>query len=162
MDEWAINRPLGQCCATGKKIEGGQKYYAALVETEQGLQRQDFCSEYWLANKPKVFCYWKTKLQEPGQKKQLLIDDDMLMAFFERLANETEQERVSFRFVLALVLMRRRRLKYNSVKMDGDREVWHLRVAGDSRMVEVVNPQLDEKQIGQLTSQIGQILRADL
>jgi hypothetical protein len=162
MADWEINRPLRQCYGSGKKIESGEEYYGALVETEQGLQRRDFSGEYWEREKPQVFCFWKTKLAAPNEKKQLFVSDDMLMAFFERLANETEAEKVSFRFVLALVLMRKRRLKYDSTKTDANREIWCLRVAGDKDLAEVVNPHLDEDQIETLTSQIGQILQADL
>jgi hypothetical protein len=164
MADWEINKPLGQCCGSGKRIEPGEDYYGALVETEQGLQRRDFSGAYWERDKPPVFCFWKTRLAAPNEKKQLFVSDDMLMAFFERLANETEAEKVSFRFVLALVLMRKRRLKYDSTKTEGDREIWRLRVAGagDKDLAEVVNPHLDEAQIETLTSQIGQILQADL
>jgi len=162
MADWEINRPLGQCSGSGRKIEPGEDYYGALVETEQGLLRRDFGSEYWEREKPPVFCFWKTKLAAPNEKKQLFVSDDMLMAFFERLAGETDPEKVSFRFVLALVLMRKRRLKYDSTKMDGDGEIWCLRVTGEKDLVEVINPHLDDSQIEQLTSQIGQILQADL
>lgn len=162
MADWEINRPLGQCCGSGRKIEAGEKYYGALVEGDQGLERRDFCKEYWEQEKPQVYCFWKTKLAAPDEKKELFISDDMLMAFFERLANETDPEKLNFRFVLALVLMRKRRLKYDSTKMDGDREIWHLRVTGEKDVVEVVNPHLAEEQIEQLTLQIGQIFQADL
>ncbi len=162
MADWEINRPLGQCCGSGRKIEFGEDYYAALVETEQGLQRRDFSGEYWEQSKPAVYCFWKTKLAAPDEKKRLFVSDDMLMAFFERLAHETDPEKVSFRFVLALVLMRKRRLKYEATKMDAGREIWRLRVAGDTSVAEVINPHLDETQIETLTSQIGQILQADL
>jgi hypothetical protein len=86
----------------------------------------------------------------------------MLMAFFERLAVETDAEKVNFRFVLALVLMRKRRLKYDATKMEGTKEIWCLRIVGQKEIAEVVNPHLDDEQIEQLTSQIGQILQADL
>ncbi len=164
MADWEINKPLGQCCGSGKKIESGEDYYGALVETEQGLQRRDFSAEYWQREKPAAYCFWKTRLAAPNEKKQLFVSDDMLMAFFERLAPETEAEKVSFRFVLALVLMRKRRLKYDSTKIDGGREIWRLRVvgAGEKDLADVVNPHLEEDQIETLTSQIGQILQADL
>ena len=162
MADWEINKPLGQCSGSGRKIEPGEEYYGALVEVEQGLQRRDFCCEFWEREKPKAYCFWKTKLAPPNEKKELFISDDMLVAFFERLANETEPEKVSFRFVLALVLMRKRRLKYDSTKMEDGREIWRLRMTGDKDLVDVVNPHLDEDQIEQLTSQIGQILQADL
>ena len=162
MSEWEITKPLGQCFGTERKIEYGEEYFAALVETQEGLQRRDFCAEYWESQKPEVFCYWKTKLPEPGQKKQLFVDDQMLMVFFERLEKETEQEKVNFRFVLALILMRKRILKYDETKNIDGREIWCLRIVGEKQIVEVINPHLDEEQIEQLSSQIGEILQADL
>ena len=162
MDEWEINKPLEKCYGTGKKIEHGEEYFGALVETDEGLQRRDFCADYWESEKPDVFCYWRSRLPHPDQKKQIFVDDEMLMAFFERLGKETEQEKVNFRFVLALILMRKRRLKYDATRVEDGKEIWRLRIVGDKQIVEVVNPHLDEEQIEQLSSQIGQILQTDL
>ena len=162
MSEWEIDKPLGQCYETGKKIEYGEEYFAALVETEEGLARRDFCADYWQEKKPDVFCYWKTRLPRPDEKRQKFIDDDMLMAFFERLGKENEQEKINFRFVLALILMRKRRLKYDSSRVEDSKEIWRLKAAGEKEFVEVINPNLDDEQIEQLTSQIGEILQTDL
>jgi hypothetical protein len=165
MDEWEINKPLGLCSGTGRKIEPGEEYFSVLVETDEGLQRRDFCADYWEREKPEVFCYWKTKLPRPDQKKRIFVDDEMLTAFFERLEKETEQEKINFRFVLALILMRKRRLKYDTTRIEDGREIWRLRVVGEKpagRRIEVINPHLDEEQIEQLSSQIGQILQTDL
>ncbi len=163
MEEWEIDKPLGHCYGTGRQIEAGEEYYGALVENEEGLKRQDFCQAYWNEYKPEVFCYWKTRLPHPDEKKKLFVDDDMLMAFFERLAGEREQEKINFGFVLALVLMRKRRLKYDSSRTEDGKEIWRLKITGgDKEFVELVNPHLDEEQIEQLSSQIGQILQVDL
>jgi hypothetical protein len=162
MDEWEIDKPLGQCSGSGKKIEYGEEYFAALVETDQGLARWDFCADYWQEQKPDVFCYWKTKLPRPDQKKHIFVDDEMLMAFFERLEQEREQEKINFRFVLALILMRKRRLKYDSSETQDNKEIWRLRVVGGKETAEVINPHLDEEQIKQLSSQLSEILQVDL
>ncbi|MHC4426349.1 MAG: hypothetical protein ACYSYV_09655 [Planctomycetota bacterium] len=162
MGEWEINKPLGRCWGSGEKIEYREEYFGALVETEEGLQRRDFCADYWESQKPDAFCYWKTRLPDPGRKKQLFIDDQMLMAFFERLEKETEREKINFRFVLALILMRKRILKYDDTKIEGDKEIWRLRIVGEKQTAEVINPHLDDEQIEQLSSQIGEILQTDL
>lgn len=162
MADWTINKPLGECCGTGRAIEPGEEYFGALVEAEEGLERRDYSVEYWENEKPAVFCFWKSRLANPDEKKELFVSDEMLLAFFERLANETDSEKLNFRFVLALVLMRKRKLKYDATRMDGAREIWSLRVVGEKDPVEVVNPHLDDEQIELLTSQIGQILQADL
>jgi hypothetical protein len=162
MGEWEIDKPLGQCYGTNRTIEAGEEYVSTLIETEQGLERRDFCLDYWNSEKPEVFCYWKTKLPHPDQKKHVFVDDEMLMTFFERLEKETEQEKINFRFVLALVLMRKRRLKYDGSRTEDGKEIWQLRITGEKELVEVINPNLDDEQIEQLTSQIGEILQTDL
>ena len=162
MGELEIDKPLGQCYGTGNKIEYGEEYFGSLVETEQGLERRDFCTDYWQNEKPDVFCFWKSRIPRPDENRQIFIDDDMLFAFFERLAAETEPERLNFRFVLALILMRKRKLKYDSSRSENGKEVWRLRVVGSGDFVDVINTHLDSEQIEQLSSQLGQILQADL
>ena len=162
MVEWEIKKSLGQCSGSGAKIDYDQEYFAALVETAEGLERRDFCVDYWQQNTPQVYCYWKSKLPRPDQKKQIFIDDAMLMAFFERLATETDPEKLNFRFVLTLILMRKRKLKYDSSTTDGEKEIRRLRITGQNEFAEVINPHLDEQQIQQLSSQIGNILQVEL
>ncbi len=162
MDQWEVGRPLGQCSGTGKRIEPSEEYFAALVETQDALARRDFCAQYWRESQPEVFCYWKSTLPHPDQKRQIFVDDRMLMAFFERLAEEDEPQKLNFRFVLALILMRKRRLKYDSSKRQNEQEVWRLRVTGEDRFVELKNPQLTEEQIEQLSFQLSEILQVEL
>lgn len=163
MADWEIKRPLGVCGGTEKTIAPGEEYIATLIETEQGLLRRDYCLEYWNNNKPAVYCYWKSTMPAGEQKKKLFIDDDMLMAFFERLADETDEEKLNFRFVLTLILMRKRILKYDSSAAVEGKEVWTLRIAGrGGEMAKVVNPHLAEDKIEQLSGQLGQILQVEL
>ena len=162
MAEWEIEKTLGRCYGTGEQFKIGQDYFAALVETEEGFQRRDYSVEYWQEQKPSVYCYWKTRMPDAGQKRKLFVDEEMLMTFFERLAEETDQEKINFRFIITLVLMRKRRLKYDSSRLENDREIWRLRVTAQDRTVEVVNPNLTEDKIEQLSCQMSQILQVNL
>jgi hypothetical protein len=162
MEEWTISKSVGKCAGTGKIIEPGEEYFAALVETEQGLIRQDFSAQSWNDSKPAVYCFWKTKMPRPDQKKKIFVDDDMLFSFFERLASETDMERLNFRFVLTLILMRKRKLKYDSTRTEDGHEFWRLRITGTEQYVDVLNPHLDQNQVEQLSGQLSQILQADL
>ncbi|MFH1615432.1 MAG: hypothetical protein ABIG61_10180 [Planctomycetota bacterium] len=163
MSDWQINKPLGRCFGTGRDIGPDEEYYAALVETAEGFERRDFSPEYWQQAEPQVYCFWKSRLPHPGKKrKQMFIDDEMLVTFFERLAKETDDEKIKFRFVLALVLMRKRIIKYDSSRLENGREIWHVRFVREKELIDVVNPNLNEEQIEQLSSQIGEILQVDL
>lgn len=162
MADWEIKKTLGQCCGTGRGFAVDEEYYAALVEMPEGLERRDFCAEYWEQQKPQVYCFWKTRMPNPERKKQIFIDNEMLLAFFDRLASETEAEKIHFRFVLMLVLMRKKRLKYESSRIEDGREIWTVRLTGQDRMEEVENPHLTEEQVEQLSAQMSQILQTDL
>lgn len=161
MADWEIKKTLGQCTGTGKEFEIGEEYFAALVETDEGLERRDFSAAYWNEHQPAVYCFWKTRMPNPEEKKKIFVDNEMLMAFFERLAEETDPEKINFRFVLTLILMRKRKLKYNGCKIDDGNEIWTLKVTGQDRYEKVINPHLTEDQIEGLTSQMGQILQMD-
>lgn len=162
MAQWEISKPLGVCSGTGGQIEPGHEYYGALVEGDEGLERRDYSQEYWEDNKPEVYCYWKTILPTGEEKKKIFIDDDMLFAFFDRLAEEDEQEKIDFRFVLTLVLMRKKLLKYQNNKTEDGNEIWVLKDMRTKDMTEVVNPGLSEERMDQLKEQMGQIMQGDL
>ncbi len=162
MADWEIKKTLGRCFGTERELAVGEEYFAALVQTKQGLERRDYCAAYWESSKPEVYCFWKSHISNPELKKKLFIDDAMLLAFFDRLANETEPEKLNFRFVLTLILMRKRKLKYDSSRNEDDKEIWTMRVVGEDRFEDVVNPHLNEDQIQQLSEQMGQILQTSM
>lgn len=162
MADWEIKKTVGRCSGTDRELAIGEEYFAALVQAEQGLERRDYCTEYWENSKPEVYCYWKSRIPNPEQKKKLFIDDAMLLAFFDRLATETDPEKLHFRFVLTLILMRKRKLKYDSARNEDDKEIWTMRVVGEDRTEDVINPHLNEDQIQQLSEQMGQILQTNM
>ena len=162
MDQWEVQRSSGICAGTERPLDVGEDYYAALVETEQGFERRDYSCAYWDEHHPVVFSYWKTRVPEPNQTKKLFVDDNVLVNFFERLEGETEPLRINFRFVLTLILMRKRLLKYNDSKQEDGQEVWSLRRVGTQEIHKVVNPQLTEEQIQEVSQELGAILRGDL
>jgi hypothetical protein len=167
--QYHIARSTGVCAATGTPLEPGSTCIAALSESteDEGFIRQDFSVSAWEegARPERLFSFWRTEVASPNDKPKLLVDDDVLLDLFERLADDERQQRVAFRFVLALILMRKRMLKFiGRVGRDAD-EVWRLRPRGtDPELppIEVRNPQLSEDDVRELSAQLGEILRGDL
>ena len=134
MEQWQVQRGVGKCLGTEKEIQPGEEYFAALIETEEGFERQDYSQEYWLEHKPAVYCFWKTRVPIKAEKKKLFVDDGVLINIFERLANEEDAMKINFRFVLALILMRKRLLKYEDTQRTDDQEIWTMRFVRDTKV----------------------------
>ena len=162
MEEWQVRRSTGVCCGTGKALEPGEEYYAALVDMQTCFERRDYSCEYWQKDRPEVFSYWKTRVPHSEQKKKLFVDDSVLLNFFERLEGQEEPLKVNFRFVLALILMRKRVLKYEDSQRVEGVEIWKMRLAGSRQMHEVVNPQLNDEQTEQVSQELSSILQGEL
>jgi len=205
-----IERPTGVCAFTGRPLEADESYFATLVElpeppptadhdpdqgqtatqgTAQGtavnalrLKRLDVSTQAWeQGHRPEnLFSFWKSKVPQPTQKKKLFVDDAVLMNLLRRLADTDQPQRNAFRYVLALILMRKKLIRYDgtrkeSATVDGQqviRDWWQftpkldlskgpLGKWNDQETIEVLDPHLDAAQIEQVTGQLGEILEAE-
>ena len=185
-----VQRHTGRCAITGQALEPDDIYVAALVdapqatdadaspgkkaggETTPGLQRVDISLEAWdQGHRPDhLFSYWRSRVPEPNEKKKLFVDDTVLLDLFDRLADAGTPDKLAFRFVLALILMRKKLLKYTGTKTRstpsaGDQDWWQMKPKGandDQEIVEVLDPKMNDEQIQQVIEQVGQILEVDL
>ena len=123
MADFEVARSQGVCTVTGHTFGEGEAFYAVLFEKPDGFVRQDYSVEAWTDPPEDAFCFWKSQVPQKGQKKKsVIVDNEVLIDFFERLTGEPEPVKVQFRFVLALMLMRKRLLRYEGTKdVDGDR-----------------------------------------
>ena len=133
------------------------------------------------AFKLEMFSFWKTTVPEPQQKKKLLVDDSVLVDVFQRMEAKTDPQEIRFRFVLALILMRKRLLKYEgmkelppatpqpnadpSVATPKPPETWRMlpkATEGWSAAVHVINPHLTADQITEVAQQLSAILAEEV
>lgn len=161
---YEVARPRGQCVVCQTQIEPGNPLMAALRETQTGFERLDVCLNCWGEfDKADLVGFWRTVMPKHEQKKKLFVDDEVLCQLFERLHDTTEPAKLNFRFVLGLILMRKRLIVYESSRHDeAGKELWQVRFKGKDQMMELLNPKLDESQIQDVSTQLGEILNEEL
>jgi len=158
-----VGRPQGRCFVTGEQVAAGEKLMAALRETPVGFERLDISLPAWPAfDRTGVIAFWLTTVPMPGVKKKLFVDDEVLCGLFERLAEATEPSKLNFRFVLGLVLMRKRLLVYESSRTEAGGEIWSLHFRGKQDMLDLLNPKLDEQQVADVSAQMAEILNEEV
>jgi len=160
---YQVAKPQGVCHITNQPIEPGQKFMAALRETPAGFERLDISLGAWPQfDRKDVIGFWQTVMPKHEQKKKVFVDDQVLCEIFERLAETTEPAKLNFRFVLGLILMRKRMIVYEDTRMDGEKEIWQVRFKGRDDRLDLVNPKLDEQQVMEVSQQLSEILNEEL
>jgi hypothetical protein len=164
---YEISRPSGVCAATGEPLALGEAYIAALVERDgqEGLERLDYSEPAWeKGHRPgpplRLFGFWRARY-EPGESKQRpLIDDESLLDLFEQLEGAADSARLSFRYILALLLVRKKLLRFEGIRREEGSSTMLLRRPAEAQgpPCEVIDPGMDEAQIEQAIEQLGTIM----
>ncbi len=167
MADWEVQRSSGKCIVSGRELSAGEEFYTVLFERGETLERVDYALDAWTGPPDGAFCFWKSRVPVREKKQQIWVDNDVLMNLFQRLAGESDESKVRFRFVLALLLMRKKLLKYEQSVREGEREMWQMRQTGTSAegpgaVHAVENPRLSDDQVASLSEQLTSILHGDV
>jgi len=163
--EYEISKSSYRCCACQTDLAPGSEFVATVCLIDDQLIRKDYCPSCRAKEQiPSdiLFGQWQARVPHPVQKKRLLVDDELLISFFHRLENNPSQEMIQFRFVLALVLMRKKLLVYDRLDRRDGQDLWIMHFKGDQAIQQVLDPHLDEQKISQVSIHLGRILEGDL
>lgn len=160
--QWDVQNATGRCATTGREFAEGEEFYAVLFPSGESFVRKDFSIESWTGPPDGAYCFFKSRVPVREKRKKLLVDNAVLIHFFERLAGETEPARVQFRFVLALILLRKRLLRYEGSATHDGVETWRMSLLPAKTEHAVVNPHLTDDQIESVSRQLSAILHSDM
>ncbi len=158
MTEYQIQANTRRCAATGRELRPGEKCYTVLLDENGKFLRHDYSPEAWQGPPANAFGFWLGRIPLEDEARKPRIDDDLLLDCFQRLSGETEPGRVNFRYIVALLLMRRKRLKFEEARAEAGREVLVLRCVRTRALHEVVNPGLAEEELAAVQEEVFKVL----
>jgi hypothetical protein len=125
----------------------------------------DICAACWDESRAAdFFSCWKSRVSEEDEaeaKKRPLarsIDSETIYDLFRRLEGHADPGQQKFRFILALMLMRRKRLRFTSVVDSPHGEHLVLDDKDEGVSHKVLDPGLSEDEIDNLRGQIDRLL----
>ncbi len=158
-NDFSLARPHGTCAATHEPIQPEEHFITALRESPQGFERLDIKLAAWEQfDRTDIVAFWKMTMPKAEAKKKLLVDDAVLCDLLERLADVDSVEKQCFRFVLALILMRKRLVIYENTRFENGKEIWTMRLKGKESPFDLIDPKPTDEQIAAVKDQLGQIL----
>jgi hypothetical protein len=125
--DWKIEKRRVECRQCERAFEEGERHVSPLAIGEAGLSRADRCLDCWRArdeepaesSEEQRLFWWFTRHQA-DRKKSVQLDLETLERLFLELEGHEERAVRELRYLLCLLLMRKRRLKVERV--DRDRE----------------------------------------
>jgi hypothetical protein len=158
---WKIGANLGTCSDCSRPFAAEEPFMSRIVDTGGLLERRDTCLACWkrLAERD-VFYFWKAVFR-PTRKKNPFVDDATLINFFTRLEEEDSAIKMNFRYLLALILMRKKLLAFKDIYKEGASEYMVLKDKTE-REHRVLNPGMDKETLEQVKTQMLAVLNEDM
>jgi hypothetical protein len=162
--EWKIRTRSHECGHTGVVFADGDPLYTALFEDpETGLlSRKDFSVSAWeeLHESLTPFSFWKSQFEEPVEKTTTknVVEKEGAETLLRRLVEDEEESTENARYILALMLERKKTLKQtDSRKTDtGKLLIYEHAVSGEVFIVR--DPELKLSEIESVQDEVAVLL----
>ena len=164
--EWKIRKPEYKCHRSGRLLAAGEAYVTCLYEEDidgnPALVRRDFAADQWPGEADTgLFSHWKAKVPA-DLKKKAVLDLPLLENLFFRLSEEKDPQKIGFCYLIALLLMRKRVLKFEDSYAEGGAGFMVLRHVQEKRNYTIHDPKLSAENIEALRGELEQLLQSDL
>lgn len=169
---YEMSRTDPVCAASGRTIPEGERCVAALVLAgdDEPLTKLVYEVGAWEAlapgDRPRgLFAFWRTRAGASGKagEAERMLRLEEVEDLFEQLEGVEDAERRALRYLLALVLARKRVLTYEG-GTPGAEMLFRRRVrAGEEgELYRVIDPGLGEEQAATLGEQLAGVLGEEL
>lgn len=159
-DDWRIGRRGGKCAGCSADFVPGAEAVSALYRAGETWERRDFCSRCFqeAPKRGEPFSWWAAVVPQPEAKKAV-FDLGVAKEFFLRLLREDAPEQRSLRYLLALMLMRKKVVLLDGQTTDSRGEVMAVRVPPDDTTHEIVAVEIDEAESERLRDELGRLFQ---
>ena len=158
--DYEIQRCTRCCAATGRELAPGEEFYSALVEEGTELVRYDYSPEAWNGPPEGAVGSWKSQMPGPDARRMHWAPNDVMLHYFEQLDEQPDKQDV--RYVLALLLVRRRVMRLEETEHDEEgREVLLLYCPRREATYRVPAVTPHESRVDEIQEELAKLLFAN-
>jgi hypothetical protein len=114
--DYEVDRCTRHCAQSGRELKEGEEFFSVLVAEKRDVRRHDYAREAWSGPPEAAVAWWRSRMPTREAKRGQMAPNDVLLQLFAEL--ETVPDKADMRYVLALLLVRRRVLR----EEDGERD----------------------------------------
>ncbi|MCA9059813.1 MAG: hypothetical protein KDA85_15000 [Planctomycetaceae bacterium] len=125
-----------------------------LLEQEGKLVRRDISAECWQGTPDGAIGHWKCVVPTSSESTRPKLDSESLFEYFMQLEESPNPVQEQYRYVLSLLLLRKKRLILEEILEDDEHQVMRLIGSGGEGPFDVAEQELSEEQIQRLQEQL--------
>ena len=161
MSNWKIRRLRGECAKCERPFETDGERILTQVRMEQAeLIREDYHPECWEEPADAIF-WWATRFAVK-KKSTMALDFELIEKLFFQLEGRSEEKIRELRYLLCLMLMRKRRLKLVKVHRGKEGEAMLVRQPRRKQEWKVFVYDFEPERIEVLRGELSSLLDGDL
>lgn len=109
LGEFKVNRSTRQCHTLKRPLREGEWYFSVISESGDDYIRHDYSAEAWTGPPRDAIGWWKKRMPTTDQRKLVLAPPEVLIDLLRQMDQFPDKAKI--RYLLALMLMRRRLVK---------------------------------------------------
>ncbi len=159
--DWEIRKRSEICTATQRPFAEGEFFYTAIFRDGDGFRRDDLSEEAWQArpDNPQPFSFWRSKFEMPPPPPPEPLAKQDAESILRKLIEENSDTTKNARYILALMLERKRLLKPME-STDPDVLVYERTGTGETFLIP--NPRLALSQVPEVQKEVSALLGLQL
>ena len=157
MLDFEVQRCTRRCAATERELKPGETFYSVLVQSGSDVKRLDYSEGGWTGAPPDALAWWKSSMPSLDASKMHWAPSDVMLRYFEQLEGDPAQADV--RYVLALLLVRRRIVRHEGNETDdAGRETMMLYCPRNENQYQALVVPPSTERIAQIQQDVGRLL----
>lgn len=162
--DWSIQARGVACSVTGIPFEAGQYFHTLLFDDKTVMRREDLSEESFkqrAPDAPQPFSHWRSKFEPAPPKAPEALGKQTAEDLLRNYMADPNPGLANVRYILALMLERKRQLKEIEVRKNEDGSLTRIYQHGKSGEVFVIpDPGLKLSQVAEVQSEVADLLAA--
>ncbi len=168
IQDWKIRSTTAQCELTEKPFEDGEDFYTCIFDDPEsdGFIRKDYSEASWRQVRseegPQPFSFWKSTYKAPEPEvDEKRIEDTSAEGMLRRFIEEDDSRTEHARYILALMLERKKTLIPTDCQEMEDRKLLFYEHAENSDVFIVADPGLKLDEIEEVQKEVAELLAVE-
>jgi hypothetical protein len=156
LSEWQIKSRAHSCARTETPFSDGEVIYTLLFRDKSGFRREDISEAAWHSRQETIepFSFWKSVYEAASPAPPEPLPKESVEAHLRQLIQEDRPEKINARYILALMLERKKTLKQVDVRETGDERILIYEHARTGEVFLILDPMLRLDQLDAVQNEL--------